>query len=194
LPGEALSGGSTIPEPMSSSAATKEKEREAAPGNGGHKGVLTPLTWSKLKFLIDSHTDNIDRYLGRRYEDQLVYLEHLKRVRNKYGSVANYLTSHALADLMEPTRSPTFDASASLEPDDIRVIPNSFPYFLADAAEHWVMWSRKRLEPGFNPPPIVLDIIRDKFGPSIEWRYMVHPPALQSVKELYHAHIFVKRL
>ncbi|KAJ1673785.1 hypothetical protein EV182_004562 [Spiromyces aspiralis] len=178
-----------ISKPVSGSAATEEKEEAII--SKKHKGIRAPLAWDKLKSLIDSHSDNVEQFLGRSYETQQMYERHIKAVKANYGSVANYLTSHTLADFIRTEERPR---SSSILPEDLYITLNDFPYSLADAAEHWVMWSRKRLEPGFNPPPIVLDIIRDKFGSSIEWRYMVNPPALQSVKELYHAHLFIKRL
>ncbi|KAJ1914582.1 hypothetical protein H4219_004719 [Mycoemilia scoparia] len=187
-----------------STPLTTQNSKETQLSNdkaNGRKGIPKAIPWEQAKQLIDAN--NIEP-LGRSYETQDLYEIHMKKVKAQYGSVANFLISHVLKDFVasstksqkqQQQQAPTnSDKSDMITMSDIRFLPNDFPYAFEDGVEHWVMWSRKRLEPGFNPPPIVENAVKTRFGSNIEWRYFVNPPSLQSVKELYHAHIFIKKL
>ncbi|ORX69634.1 hypothetical protein DL89DRAFT_267811 [Linderina pennispora] len=163
----------------------------ASRARGGRTGVPAPVPWERFKQLVDAK--NLEP-LGRSYECQARYEKHMARMRCEYGSVANFLIKHALADFIATTMAPGFAKSAPIDTSDFLFRVNDFPYYLADGVEHWVMWCRKRLTPGFDAPEAAVQAIQLRFGQDVEWRYFVNPVAKQSVPQLSHAHVFVKTL
>ncbi|KAI8326361.1 hypothetical protein GQ54DRAFT_239868, partial [Martensiomyces pterosporus] len=148
-----------------------------------------PVSWIKFKQLVDAR--NLEP-LGRSLETQAVYERHMAEMKRQYGSVANYLTTHALGDFIATTKEQGFDPTSPIATDDFLFRANDFPYYLGDGVQHWVLWCRKRLTPGFDAPPAAIEAIRGRFGQGVEWRYFVNPVAKQSVPQLSHAHVFVK--
>ncbi|KAJ2750224.1 hypothetical protein H4S06_004426, partial [Coemansia sp. BCRC 34490] len=171
----------------------KEKPNDGGVGDavgGGRVGISDPVPWDRFKELVDS--GDLEP-LGRSYKMQDVYEEHLASTKRKYGSLANYLTRHVLPGLVAETEDPDFDPLAPLTPADFVFCINDYPYYLDDDAEHWVLWCKKRLPPGFDAPDAAVQAIVRKFGSAVEWRYFVNPVKKQSVPQLSHAHVFVKR-
>ncbi|KAJ2725787.1 hypothetical protein GGI07_000994 [Coemansia sp. Benny D115] len=152
--------------------------------------VARPIPWTQFKKHVDA--ENLDP-LGRSAETQAAYEVQKKWVKQQYGSMANYLTQNALADFIALKKNDGFDASADLCAEDFLFRPNDFPYSIGDGVEHWVLWSLKHLSPGFTPPRAAVDAIGRRFGLHAEWRYFVNPVNKQSVPQLSHAHVFVKR-
>ncbi|KAJ2838005.1 hypothetical protein J3B01_001714 [Coemansia erecta] len=152
--------------------------------------IPAPVAWPQFKQLVDAKDL---QPLGRSFPMQITYEQHKVRMERRFGSIATYLTNHVLADLIAETNAPGFDPHAPLKVSDFVFRANDFPYFLGDDVEHWVMWCKKRLEPGFEPPTPAIDAIEAQFGCSVEWRYFVNPVHRQSVPQLSHAHVFIKR-
>ncbi|KAJ2271523.1 hypothetical protein EV176_003958 [Coemansia sp. RSA 451] len=152
--------------------------------------IPAPVAWPQFKQLVDAKDL---QPLGRSFPMQITYEQHKVRMERRFGSIATYLTNHVLADLIAETNAPGFDPHAPLKVSDFVFRANDFPYFLGDDVEHWVMWCKKRLEPGFEPPTPAIDAIEARFGCSVEWRYFVNPVHRQSVPQLSHAHVFIKR-
>ncbi|KAJ2500111.1 hypothetical protein GGH96_002980 [Coemansia sp. RSA 1972] len=152
--------------------------------------IPVPVEWPQFKRLVDAKDL---QPLGRSFPMQITYEQHKVRMERRFGSIATYLTNHVLADLIAETNAPGFDPHAPLEVSDFVFRANDFPYFLGDGVEHWVMWCKKRLEPGFEPPTPAIDAIEARFGQCVEWRYFVNPVHRQSVPQLSHAHVFIKR-
>ncbi|KAJ2703357.1 hypothetical protein FB645_003921 [Coemansia sp. IMI 203386] len=150
---------------------------------GRHLCVSEPVPWHEVKAAIDR--EDVEP-LGRSVEMQTRYQEHVARVKAEYGSVADYLTQHALADFIGRGLSADEDANFMFRIND-------FPYSLGDGVEHWVLWSHRQLTPGFALPEAAVRVIEAKFGRKAERRYFVNPVAKQSVPQLSHAHVFVKR-
>ncbi|KAI9503641.1 hypothetical protein GGI25_002773 [Coemansia spiralis] len=151
---------------------------------GGRSGISHPIAWARFKQLIDS--GNLVP-LGRSHETQACYEEYIARAKHQHGSVAAYLSATALRGF-EPTAD-----DGPLAKNDFFFYANEFPYHLEDGVEHWVMWCRKRLVPGFEAPDAAISAIRSRFG-DVECRYFVNPVKNQSVPQLSHAHVFIKRL
>ncbi|KAJ1850698.1 hypothetical protein LPJ73_003328 [Coemansia sp. RSA 2703] len=152
---------------------------------GDHECVSSPVPWSLFKQYVDAHT--LDP-LGRSPATQTAYEAHKKRVTAEFGTMAEYLTKHALADFLAQPTDPEV-----LGPQDFTFRRNDFPYSIGDGVEHWVLWCRKRLQPGFAPPEEAVRVIEERFGKEVEWRYFVNPVAKQSVPQLSHAHVFVQQ-
>lgn len=153
----------------------------------GRAWISRPVTWTRLKHLIDHR--QIES-LGRSLPTHQLYHRHMAMLKQQHGSVASYLTNHVLADFIAAT-PPNLDQESPITADDFLLLPNDFPYYLADGVQHWVMWCRKPLKPGFEAPPGAKDAIMGCFG-QVEFRYFVNPVAKQSVPQLSHAHAFVK--
>ncbi|KAJ2402592.1 hypothetical protein GGI23_000609 [Coemansia sp. RSA 2559] len=167
---------------------TRQKRDDTS---GGRVGISQPVPWKRFKELVDA--GNLEP-LGRSYSLQDKYEEYNAEKRLKYGSVANYLTRHVLADFIAETMVPDFDPQAPLAAStDFMFRANDFPYYFSDNVEHWVLWCKKQLYPGFEAPAAAVQAIVDKFGSDVEWRYFVNPVKKQSVPQLSHAHVFVKR-
>ncbi|KAJ1796427.1 hypothetical protein LPJ59_003757 [Coemansia sp. RSA 2399] len=167
---------------------TRQKGDEAP---CGRVGISQPVPWKRFKELVDA--GNLEP-LGRSYSLQDTYEEYNAAIRLKHGSVANYLTRHVLADFIAETMVPGFDSQAPLAAStDFMFRANDFPYYFSDNVEHWVLWCKKQLHPGFEAPAAAAQAIVDRFGSNVEWRYFVNPVKMQSVPQLSHAHVFVKR-
>ncbi|KAJ2250507.1 hypothetical protein GGI13_004010 [Coemansia sp. RSA 455] len=157
---------------------------------GGREWIRHPVSWSQFKCYVDAQ--NLEP-LGRSLETHTTYEIVMAAKRKEYGSVAKYLTTHVLPDFIASTTVAGFDPHSALAAEDFELLVNDFPYYLGDGVEHWVLWCRKRLSPGFAAPAAAVQAIHAKFGAAIEWRYFVNPVAKQSVPQLSHAHVFVKR-
>ncbi|KAJ2451993.1 hypothetical protein EV183_003234 [Coemansia sp. RSA 2336] len=155
--------------------------------NARRLSIPQAVSWQRFTQLVDA--ENL-KPLGRSYQMQITYEQHKVRMKRKHGSIADYLTNHVLADFIADAQK--VDASQPLEASDLMFRANDFPYHLENA-EHWVLWCKKRLPPGFVPPAAVVDAVKARFG-HVEWRYFVNPVHRQSVPQLSHAHVFIRRL
>ncbi|KAJ1966386.1 hypothetical protein GGI12_000096 [Dipsacomyces acuminosporus] len=156
---------------------------------GGRAGISRPVPWGELKQLVDAQ--NLEP-MGRSLETQAAYELRIAEMKHKYGSVANYLSTHALAGFIATADDSDFDPASPATTSDFMLRINDYPYYLGDNVQHWVLWCRKRLAPGFDAPEAAARVIRQTLGQDVEWRYFVNPVAKQSVPQLSHAHVFVK--
>ncbi|KAJ2339895.1 hypothetical protein GGF43_006536, partial [Coemansia sp. RSA 2618] len=97
--------------------------------------IPAPVPWTQFKQLIDAEDLGS---LGRKFALQVTYEQHKVRIARQYGSMANYLIDHALADLIAETTAPGFDSKSALAASDFVFRANDFPYYLDDGVEHWV--------------------------------------------------------
>ncbi|KAJ2743488.1 hypothetical protein GGI20_003711 [Coemansia sp. BCRC 34301] len=190
-----LGGLMTPPESPLALKAQANRELAAMADNkdehaGGREWIRHPVSWTQFKIYVDTH--NLEP-LGRSLETHREYEGAMSARRKEYGSVAKYLTTHVLPDFIASTSASAYDPHSALAVEDFLLLVNDYPYYLSDDVEHWVLWCRKRLAPGFAAPVAAVQAIHAKFGLSIEWRYFVNPVAKQSVPQLSHAHVFVKR-
>ncbi|KAI9472661.1 hypothetical protein LPJ78_003420 [Coemansia sp. RSA 989] len=175
--------------PMLAKASTNPSVPVTAEMEANAKRLSIPkmVSWDRFKQLVDA--ENL-KPLGRSYEMQIIYEQHKVRMKLKYGSIANYLINHVLADFIADAQK--VDASQPLVASDFMFRANDFPYYLENV-EHWVLWCKKQLPPGFVPPAAVADAVAERFG-NVEWRYFVNPVHRQSVPQLSHAHVFIKHI
>ncbi|KAJ2778433.1 hypothetical protein H4R18_004593 [Coemansia javaensis] len=152
--------------------------------------VDRPVSWERLGALVASGDLSS---IGRCYETQLVYERHKARVRQRHATMAGYLATEPLAGFAAQTRAPGFDPRSPMVASDFSLRANDFPYYTDDGIEHWVLWCKKRLQPGSVAPAAAAQAIVRRFGPDAEWVYLVNPVHRQSVPQLSHAHVFVKR-
>ncbi|KAJ1884798.1 hypothetical protein LPJ66_010434 [Kickxella alabastrina] len=158
---------------------------------GNHECPVEPVSWELFKIYVDA--EDLDP-LGRSVETQAKYEIHKTKMMGEYGTMANYLKAHVLADFIAEKGMPGFDADSAIGVADFTFRINDFPYHIGDGVEHWVLWCLKRLQPGFAAPEAAVRAITQKFGENVECRYFVNPVNKQSVPQLSHAHVFVRKL
>ncbi|KAJ2083340.1 hypothetical protein H4R24_000900 [Coemansia sp. RSA 988] len=151
-----------------------------------------PIPWKELKEIV---AEGDPSKMGMRsYEMQLVYEKHKLRVKKEYGTMFEYLKKHVLADFIAQIKEPGFDPSAPLTTNDFFLMKADFPYYFEDDVDHWIIWCTKYLPVGNSCPDVAAKVIVQHFGNDTEWVYLVNIVENQSVQELSHAHIFVKKL
>ncbi|KAJ2845806.1 hypothetical protein J3B02_004578, partial [Coemansia erecta] len=98
-----------------------------------HVGILRPYTWEEVKLVVAAERLDL---LGRTIDKELAYREDMKKVREEYGSVLNYVRQVKLAAFIQETDSKHL------------VIPNDYPYALSDNVAHYIVWSKEKLTVG----------------------------------------------
>ncbi|KAJ1809715.1 hypothetical protein LPJ56_004492 [Coemansia sp. RSA 2599] len=149
-----------------------------------HVGILRPYTWEEVKLVVAAERLDL---LGRTIEKELAYREDMKKVREEYGSVLNYVRTVKLAAFIQQTDSQHL------------VIPNDYPYALPDNVLHYIVWSKEKLTEGNVPDPVIQCIFEERLDKDIgpgryEWIWFVNPPHLQSIPEVNHGHLIVLKL
>ncbi|KAJ2160434.1 hypothetical protein GGF46_002260 [Coemansia sp. RSA 552] len=150
----------------------------------GRIGVARQFTWKEVKQLIAANRLEL---LGRTTPEELAYREEMELVREKHGSVVNYIVSVKLAG---------FIADAT---EEYLLIPNDYPYALPEDTLHYIVWSKTDLSPGTVPDPPVEGIFTEALDNQIgkgkyEWVWFVNPPHLQSIPDVVHGHLIVRKL
>ncbi|KAJ2804824.1 hypothetical protein H4R20_002356 [Coemansia guatemalensis] len=150
----------------------------------GREGVTRQFTWPEVKKVVAANRLEL---LGRVTPKELAYREDMRQIREKYGSVVNYIRNVKLADFIAD------DLAEHL------MILNDYPYALPEDAAHYIVWSKKTLTPGIVPDPAVREIIVTRLDELIgqgkyEWVWFVNPLHLQSIPEVVHGHLIVQRL
>ncbi|KAJ1872325.1 hypothetical protein LPJ55_003207 [Coemansia sp. RSA 990] len=150
----------------------------------GRPGVTREFTWLEVKQLVASNRLEL---LGRTEPKELAYREDMRQIREKYGSVTNYIQQVKLA---------AFIANVN---EQYLMIPNDYPYALPENTQHYIVWSKVPLTPGTVPDHQVQELFAKKldaqFGSDrYEWVWFVNPPHLQSIPEVVHGHLIVQTL
>ena len=78
--------------------------------------------------------------------------------------------------------------SKYLKYKEYNIVLNDFPYDLEKNIEHYVLWSRKRLE-----NDSIEKILKQEFK-NLNIVFFENPEYLKSIKDIFHIHIFVKLL
>ena len=81
------------------------------------------------------------------------------------------------------------DSLRAEELQKLALLPNNFPYFVADPIEHWVLW---KLGENCNEEDIAQakEELQTRKGPS-DINHWINPHHLNSVPEIDHVHIYV---
>lgn len=176
------------------------------------KIIDRPLNWLEIKYIID--TNDLDKFARSLDETQRYhqFKEELKRGKTtiykhllikelEWANPQDYLMSDLeIAKTVESKGEYIFTCS-----EDLKIIPNHFPYFFEKGIKHYCIWTKIRIPSDYTHPlgdlskPIrkAIDTYVNKtfnhFGISsdrIVW--FRNWEALQSVKELSHIHIIIK--
>ncbi|KAF2073888.1 hypothetical protein CYY_004812 [Polysphondylium violaceum] len=152
-------------------------------------------TWEDLKRVIN---EGRLHELGRRENDQLEMTKHMTGVKAAYHSIKDYI-DHRFFDF--PVQDVIVNSNVkkvSTRPQEIsqKLVfrPNDFPYNCEDSVSHYVLWCLKPLT--FDEAKDYLDsyLGRQYGDDSNGYIFFVNPEHLQSIKEIFHYHVFIRNL
>lgn len=148
------------------------------------------LTFAELSLLLGEDTP---QYISRLPAMQQHYHRAQDAMRAEYRSVSDHIREHKFGANCsinsEGKKQCEFAKAASAADETSYVFPNDFPYALEPPLSHSVIWTRRAL--GATSSPDVLRLVEHHFPAArFETRHLVNPPSLQSVRELYHIHVF----
>ncbi|KAI8325783.1 hypothetical protein GQ54DRAFT_177170 [Martensiomyces pterosporus] len=149
----------------------------------GRVGVQRQFTWDEVKQVIAAGRLEL---LGRTTPKELAYREDMQKIREEHGSVVNYIQKVKLAGFLKDNSSKYL------------MIPNDYPYALPESTFHYIVWSKVPLTPGTVPDPEVRELFEAELDEQLgtskrEPLWFVNPPHLQSIPEVVHGHLIVKR-
>ncbi|KAJ2519672.1 hypothetical protein H4217_002544 [Coemansia sp. RSA 1939] len=149
-----------------------------------HVGVQRDFTWEEVKLVVAAERLDL---LGRKMPEELAYREDMDQIRKKHGSIVAFMQTVKLAEfLADPVAQHL-------------MIPNDYPYALPKDTMHYILWSKPSLTPGTVPATDVRTLFESRLDKTLganryEWVWFVNPPHLQSIPEVVHGHLIVKKL
>ncbi|ORX89042.1 hypothetical protein K493DRAFT_319020 [Basidiobolus meristosporus CBS 931.73] len=118
--------------------------------------------------------------LPRSAEVQRKYEAQTQRIKQEYGSMAQYIQQVKLGWV---------DSKGDPVPgEDFKLLPNDFPYKLDPTIQHLVLWCRKPFTREEMAKILSAEL------PGKEFLFFVNPKALQSIRTVYHAQVMVRDL
>ncbi|KAJ1797267.1 hypothetical protein LPJ59_003250 [Coemansia sp. RSA 2399] len=147
------------------------------------EGVQRDFTWEEVKLLVAAGRLDL---LGRKTPEELAYRDDMAQIRKQYGTIVAFMQTVKLAAFLA-------DADAQY-----LMIPNDYPYALPENTLHYILWSKPALASGTVPDAEVKALFESNLDSSVgagkyEWVWFVNPPHLQSIPEVVHGHLIVKR-
>lgn len=160
--------------------------------NSIHDVVINkPIEWN---FLIKWFEDGQKFPLWRDQNNTQRYIEHQKSVSQDYRSINDFIRIKYLkwdidSDKLTKKRIAIRGENSIKGP---LVTPNAFPYYLANGIQHWLIWCDPK---PVEPEKIVEEVINREFQPEkFERFYFINPPRLRSISDVFHAHVFTKKI
>ena len=137
------------------------------------------LSWDEIKEIISKK----ELHKFGRLEDELErYKEYIESSKKTHGTVFNLMSfilyGKPLNEIYNknlPFRDPIFRR-------------NDFPYAIEDNVEHYLIWSLTKMT---NKKEII-KFIEENVGDK-QYVWTVNPHFLQSIPEIFHVHVFVKK-
>ncbi|KAF9994192.1 hypothetical protein BGZ79_001087 [Entomortierella chlamydospora] len=158
------------------------------------------FSWSELTKMIASKDLTP---LGRSEQVQEAYQRAIKRRNMKYGSADEYIRQRILhwppaekdAETSDGNESSSSCSSASpsssptgpVDPLEVRLKKNEFPYSVKPGIEHWLIWSRRPL----TDENWIRAYLKERL-PGRDFLFFVNPPELRSVPTIFHVQVFTK--
>ncbi|KAJ1999064.1 hypothetical protein GGI04_004735 [Coemansia thaxteri] len=146
-------------------------------------GVNRTFTWEEMQLIGSARRFTL---VGRITPDEITYQAHLDSIRKEHGSILNYMLQVRLADFLNDNKA------------EYLVVPNDFPYAMPEDMVHYVAWSKKGLFTGDLPSAEAKESIEaclDKLygAGNYDWIWFINQPHLQTIPDVYHAHVIAKR-
>ncbi|KAG0006507.1 hypothetical protein BGZ65_007254 [Modicella reniformis] len=138
--------------------------------------------------------------MGRSESVQEAYQRAIKRRTKKYGSPDEYIRQKILhwppaekdddsvSDGNESsTSTPPSSPTGPINPLEITLKKNEFPYSVKPGIEHWLIWSRCPL----TDEEWIRKYLEERL-PGREYLFFFNPPELRSVPSIHHIQVFTK--
>jgi len=146
--------------------------------------------------------------MGRSESVQTAYQRAIKRRTKKYGSPDEYIRQKTLhwppADKNDSEEYPASDGNESsgsccssvsppssptgpVDPLEVTLKKNEFPYSVKKGIEHWLIWSRTPLT-----DEVWIRRYLEERLPGRDYLYFINPPELRSVPSIFHVQVFTK--
>lgn len=165
------------------------------------------FSWSELTKLVASKDLGP---MGRSEEVQAAYQKAIKRRTKKYGSPDEYIrqrilhwppaektddgshspsysdgneSSSSCSSSLSPPSSPT----GPVDPLEVNLKKNEFPYSVKPGIEHWLIWSRQPLT-----DEVWIRRYLEERLPGRDYLFFINPPELRSVPTISHVQVFTK--
>jgi hypothetical protein len=165
------------------------------------------FTWSELSSMVASKDL---KPMGRSEAVQDAYQRAIKRRTKKYGSPDEYIRQRILhwppatADKQDdeyPTSdgnesssscssayiSPPSSPTGPIDPLEVTLKKNEFPYSVKKGIEHWLIWSRHPLT-----DEVWIRRYLEERLPGRDYLFFINPPELRSVPSIFHVQVFTK--
>jgi hypothetical protein len=150
-----------------------------------------PIKWKDLIKWINEGQKTL---LWRDEQSAQRYIEHQRLVAKDYRSINDFIRIHYLKwDVhFDQTIQKRIAISGLQSIKEPLLTPNDFPYYLVKNIQHWLIWC--------DPKPVkteeMIEQILNKNFPleKFERLSFVNPPRLRSVSDVFHAHIFTRKI
>jgi hypothetical protein len=147
----------------------------------------TPMSWSELRHIIETEKDLAK--LSRSETQQREYGVFRYHLRCQYQSVLDYLLISKFGFDKQEEKDGRWQAHPQLaDYSEVRtlLVPNDFPYSMADGIVHYIFWKTKQdittedIEEARKELHRRMDVV--------DTLYWVNPPHLKSLPEIDHVH------
>eukprot|EP00698_Gefionella_okellyi_P004205 TRINITY_DN13918_c0_g1_i1.p1 TRINITY_DN13918_c0_g1~~TRINITY_DN13918_c0_g1_i1.p1 ORF type:complete len:166 (-),score=21.89 TRINITY_DN13918_c0_g1_i1:69-539(-) len=152
--------------------------------------MATPTSYPLLDWQLLTHLIATDRVteMGRSEQGLKAYVARMEEIRSEYETVGDYVLASVFGLTCETTDGqkkraiipPGFESR-----EKVFIKPNDFPYNLVPGIEHYIIWCHapKSAEE--------LATIAREFAGDRVYAQFVNPVATQSVRNVFHAHLFI---
>lgn len=152
---------------------------------------LEPLSWDRMRQLVEEATEQSLGVLGRHPSDIVIYRAFRAKLLLTYASIADYVRIKKL-DYQAVTTEDGKQA-AGAEPSEstgrphISFMTNDFPYNMEPGIEHHNLWSTRAL----SEQEVHQAINNHRSG--FETLYWKNPESLASIPSVWHGHILSRK-
>ncbi|KAF9585014.1 hypothetical protein BGW38_004267 [Lunasporangiospora selenospora] len=88
---------------------------------------------------------------------------------------------------LSPYRSPPLSPTGPVDPLEVALKKNEFPYSVKPGIEHWLIWSRHPLT-----DEVWIRRYLEERLPGRDFMFFINPPELRSVPSIFHVQVFTK--
>ncbi|CAI2174092.1 5247_t:CDS:2 [Funneliformis geosporum] len=182
---------------MSPSIPVKSKEHNEITRVNDDNGRV--MNWDEVKEIVGCRLE----LLRREKSLQLKYAAYKVKIAQEYNSLDHYVCKVILnwpkeiivhQKSFSNNLSPQEYFSSKTPSTHYNLRLNDFPYIVDASISHYILWSKLPFEDQ-NDPDVRKEIdsfLKEKFPGEKEWVFFINPPRLQSVKSIWHGHIFVR--
>jgi len=182
---------------ISSSSSDDEDKRIRLPNlKYGYRTV--PLEWDEIVFAVEHDM----ALLSRSVTQQRDYEIYKRDLLHKWNSVMDHVICTKFPDTFQavqddndgrlrahPPLAEAAAAASSRNSSQTALVPNDFPYYMADGLEHWVLWKLGGPCSDEDVAQAKRDLVREHGWDAHQMIHWVNPPNLQSLPAIDHVHL-----